>query len=460
MHPHRDSKLDYPEDDNIRHHSNASKSNSYIACLDPSTMSLIDCYALVTDRLERLYFVDHDEIEYTAVASECSPDDKNNNGASYLSDDGKGHVTEDKKKSKFRRFSLLSSSRASHHDNDGPYGRDARDARRSSTGEFPKRRPTRIQRAIRRTLTMTLSQKNRADSSTDVVASPEDNSLSANLPGDRISLDDSTINDNRQSWPHFKTLFQFVKRRHSTYGRYSFPYTAHEPQRPTASANEQFSRNGSVRGLGELNSAISKGGDLKLSSNQMRMFIANEIYTTECSYLMHLQTLKKCFMDPFIEAADKSRPLVKPADIAIIFAHVPELIRISTKMTTCIKRAVDPWENGKTHLNDIFINFSPELEVYSRYAKNYRDIRLAVDRIDQSEACQKFIRQAHKRKETNKLGLSDYMIMPIQRVTRYCLLLGELKKNTEESHPDFADICQALETMIKLAANCNRVTRL
>jgi hypothetical protein len=101
-------------------------------------------------------------------------------------------------------------------------------------------------------------------------------------------LDDSTIDDNRQSWSHFRALFQFVKRRNSAYVRYSYPYSAADP-----SASEQFGENGRVRGLGELNGAIRKGGDLKLSSNQMRMFVAGEIYTTESSYLMHLLNLKK-----------------------------------------------------------------------------------------------------------------------------------------------------------------------
>jgi len=34
--------------------------------------------------------------------------------------------------------------------------------------------------------------------------------------------------------------------------------------------------------------------------------------------------------------------------------------------------------------------------------------------------------------------------MPIQRVPRYQLLLSELVKNSEESHPDFEDLSKAL----------------
>src|SRR5437773_4497004 len=96
-------------------------------------------------------------------------------------------------------------------------------------------------------------------------------------------------------------------------------------------------------------------------------------------------------MEPFIQAADKSRPLVKPADIAIIFNLVPELIKLSTKVAQQLEQAIDPWQSGKTQMNDIFVSLLTEFGVYSQYAENYREIRSAVDRIDQSDSCQKFL---------------------------------------------------------------------
>ncbi|KAG0224507.1 hypothetical protein BGW42_005059 [Actinomortierella wolfii] len=60
---------------------------------------------------------------------------------------------------------------------------------------------------------------------------------------------------------------------------------------------------------------------------------------------------------------------------------------------------------------------------------------------------------------TGRFSLADLLILPIQRVTRYCLLLKDLKKHTDVDHQDYVCLVHALEQVHTLAMATNDVQR-
>jgi hypothetical protein len=64
-----------------------------------------------------------------------------------------------------------------------------------------------------------------------------------------------------------------------------------------------------------------------------------------------------------------------------------------------------------------------DFEVYIRYAVNFHHSQRCINRAHNNILYRRFIQESLRKKETNRMGLSDYMIIPIQRVTRYSLLL-------------------------------------
>ena len=69
-----------------------------------------------------------------------------------------------------------------------------------------------------------------------------------------------------------------------------------------------------------------------------------------------------------------------------------------------------------------------------------------------------FLRNCAGGKETtSRFSLADLMILPIQRVTRYCLLLKDLKRHTDVEHPDYVCLVHALEQLHTLALATNNV---
>ncbi|KAG0332556.1 Rho guanine nucleotide exchange factor (GEF) 17 [Podila humilis] len=71
---------------------------------------------------------------------------------------------------------------------------------------------------------------------------------------------------------------------------------------------------------------------------------------------------------------------------------------------------------------------------------------------------EKFIRSCIGGKETtSRFSLADLLILPIQRVTRYCLLLKDLKRHTDVDHADYVGLVHALEQLHTLAMATNDV---
>ncbi|KAF9102739.1 hypothetical protein BGX27_010866 [Mortierella sp. AM989] len=64
---------------------------------------------------------------------------------------------------------------------------------------------------------------------------------------------------------------------------------------------------------------------------------------------------------------------------------------------------------------------------------------------------------AGDKETTSRFSLADLLILPIQRVTRYCLLLKDLKKHTDVEHQDYVCIVHALEQVHTLALATNNV---
>ncbi|KAF9181292.1 Rho guanine nucleotide exchange factor (GEF) 17 [Haplosporangium sp. Z 767] len=71
---------------------------------------------------------------------------------------------------------------------------------------------------------------------------------------------------------------------------------------------------------------------------------------------------------------------------------------------------------------------------------------------------ERFLQNCAGGKETtSRFSLADLLILPIQRVTRYCLLLKDLKRHTDTAHPDYVCLVHALEQVHTLALATNDV---
>ncbi|KAG2209520.1 Dbl homology domain-containing protein [Mucor mucedo] len=189
-------------------------------------------------------------------------------------------------------------------------------------------------------------------------------------------------------------------------------------------------------------------------------FILNELMTTEITYLEHLLIIKQIFMDPLLEAATAyPRPLVNLRDIQTIFAFIPELISLSSTLVHRLKDALCTTENGETQgsLGKVFCDLEDQFEIYINYAANFSKQQRCIQRADRSIVYRQLAQDSLRKKETNRMGLSNYMIAPIQRITRYGLLLKDLTKHSNQDSSDFIFIQRSLKCHLALAHAMNEI---
>ncbi|KAL1925530.1 uncharacterized protein VTP21DRAFT_413 [Calcarisporiella thermophila] len=147
---------------------------------------------------------------------------------------------------------------------------------------------------------------------------------------------------------------------------------------------------------------------------RMRWFIIEEIISTEETLHMNLKLLCTAFVEPFKSAANSEKPLVDPADVDIMFAHVEELKNVSNALARDL-RLVRGEEAG---VGKVFLQHEQNFVAYIRYAINFDNAQKALQRADRNILYRKFIQDSLRNQDCHRLTLSDLMIQPIQRITR------------------------------------------
>ncbi|CAM9475612.1 unnamed protein product [Ectocarpus sp. 6 AP-2014] len=96
---------------------------------------------------------------------------------------------------------------------------------------------------------------------------------------------------------------------------------------------------------------------------------------------------------------------------------------------------------------------------YSVYVKNYPQSLKTLAACEEFSEFNAFIRGCEHQDACHGLDLKAYLIQPVQRVPRYRLLIIQLLKHTRESHPDWADLNAALETVSSTVTKLNEGAR-
>lgn len=152
-------------------------------------------------------------------------------------------------------------------------------------------------------------------------------------------------------------------------------------------------------------SICSEGSDLlPARSSLIRQFILKELISTEESYLGHLHRVTTAL-------------LALPCAIQPLFGAFPRFIHLS-------KLLILGFNDPSTSVSDVFRKHEDDFEIYIRYACSFEKNRKRILRTEiQSPPFRDLIQQLATDKASDRLGLADYMIIPIQRIARYCLLL-------------------------------------
>lgn len=191
--------------------------------------------------------------------------------------------------------------------------------------------------------------------------------------------------------------------------------------------------------------------------NLTRKFILREIYVTEVNFWNHLYYSKVIFYDALCNALERGSEFVKESD-ADPFANLFDLMQFSAKLINRLRHfqlgQPKPIENpmlasadvcpnvdcNNLHLGKAIREMAQDFVVFLRCALDYKDNRKMLENSLNNKGYLLYRQKLGAQKKTSQFQMNDYLIIPIQRVARYGLLIADLIKHTEPTHPDYNDL--------------------
>ncbi|XP_017757831.1 PREDICTED: rac guanine nucleotide exchange factor JJ-like [Eufriesea mexicana] len=176
---------------------------------------------------------------------------------------------------------------------------------------------------------------------------------------------------------------------------------------------------------------------------RLRLQAIQEIFTTEVTYLRHLETLMEYFVQPMFE-----RKLLNHNLLLTLSENIKTLYNVSGELIKELKE--DP-----QNITSAFHKVAPFFKLYSVYAYDYEQILSLLQAKQENDAVFKdFITKQETRPEVGR-KLPSLLIMPIQRVPRYKLLLREVLQHTSNKHKEYNLLQACLVEVEKAARHMN-----
>ncbi|KAF7272278.1 hypothetical protein GWI33_014937 [Rhynchophorus ferrugineus] len=192
-----------------------------------------------------------------------------------------------------------------------------------------------------------------------------------------------------------------------------------------------------------------------LSAPQKKLQEAKfEILTSEASYLNSLNVLKNHFIKKM-----SSTNLLTPEELNILFGHV-EIVRSSSeKLLHDLEKC---WQdNILLHgICDIVQKHTEEnFNVYIQYCENQvlfdEVLKVLKDRLGFSE----FLSHLELSEVCQSLTLYSFLMLPMQRITRWPLLVEAVLKRLRQQDPEYFACNYALVAINKIVSQCNEAAR-
>lgn len=170
-----------------------------------------------------------------------------------------------------------------------------------------------------------------------------------------------------------------------------------------------------------------------------RKEIITEIIETEIKYGRDLRIIYEEFYRPMMVAG-----LLIAEQLANVFLNVEELIQVNAKFTEGLKDAIEiALDQGDedmctVSIGKLFLEASPMLGAFKSYCTRQGSASALLASLEREKELLRIFLKVSQMENTilRRMNLSSFLMVPVQRVTRYPLLLSRLLKVTPSQHND------------------------
>jgi hypothetical protein len=187
---------------------------------------------------------------------------------------------------------------------------------------------------------------------------------------------------------------------------------------------------------------------------RMRQEAIFELILTEQTYIRDLQTLLDVFLYPMRQIVSMNKRIQQ------ICSTIEEIVYYSSLFFSEMETRQLEQDYMMDAIGDILIRHQKEFAPYITYCGQQKQIFLYLqERIDQDRSFADFLRTCQQHVDCKNLDLFSFLLMPMQRITRYPLLLKQILHYTPKMHKDHSAILEALALIEAIAEQSNDAAR-
>ncbi|CAG2109286.1 unnamed protein product, partial [Medioppia subpectinata] len=187
----------------------------------------------------------------------------------------------------------------------------------------------------------------------------------------------------------------------------------------------------------------------------------NEFISSENAYVVDMAIVIDVFQKPL-----KAKNCLTDAESESIFVNWPKLVKCNQKFLKAlrIRKRNAIVSNNMTIINEISDIFCDHLTLMSDQYVKYCSRQLAAARLIQNKTendtnFNDTAKLCSQDTRANRLPLSSYLLKPMQRITKYPLLIGKILEHTPTNHSDYTDCQKALKLSQELCKRVNEACR-
>ncbi|XP_029451899.1 intersectin-2 isoform X2 [Rhinatrema bivittatum] len=183
----------------------------------------------------------------------------------------------------------------------------------------------------------------------------------------------------------------------------------------------------------------------------------HELIQTEERYMDDLQLVLEVFQKPMAESG-----FLTEGEMGLIFVNWKELIMSNTKLLKAlrVRKKTGGEKMPVQMIGDILAAELSHLQAYIRFCScQLNGAALVQHKTDEEPEFKDFLKRLASDPRCKGMPLSSFLLKPMQRITRYPLIIKNILENTPETQPDHSNLKFALDRAEELCSQVNEGVR-
>ncbi|XP_058469345.1 intersectin-2a isoform X3 [Solea solea] len=197
--------------------------------------------------------------------------------------------------------------------------------------------------------------------------------------------------------------------------------------------------------------------DTMTPQERKRQGYIHELIQTEETYVEDLELVLEVFYRPMSESGRFTE-----AEMAVIFVNWRELIMCNTKLLKALRvRKKTGGENMPVQLiGDLLASELAHMQPYIRFCScQLNAAALLQSKTNNQPDFKDFLKKIATNYRCKGMPLSSFLLKPMQRITRYPLIIKNILEHTPDGHADRGPLREALERAEELCSQVNEGVR-